>query len=506
MAHRAAAVLSAFAVLVLAVPAGAVTPPCTQADLDGFDQYLDSHRCGTAGATGCLEAVVINGCSSGCPRQGYNYRVSPTLPSSQRQEIHMTLEYLRKLRNVAVKCRSEVLPRDSQGVSNSFDLTLESLLWSQVEMYLRHPQARYYDATFTPLPVSSVLSGNTVDPTRFSVVTWVNEGNTAHAMTQADFGLWLLTVAQEQAYWGQVSSMSHYLRLSERVFMAYSLRDEGGGVRNNRNAYRCYDNQYCYWFHSFPAGSYTWPSTVLNQDLHAIRDAMVAHAALASWRDSGYHGVALPAEFDNVHIDYLKDWARGGLAQLANSAGNQQQAGITAPPPNLGELLEPIQVVNGVQRYRAFYRYAFHPDELAADGLSVPAGRNITATNTCHYHFHSMAVMADILAMIRGSTSSAYFNADPAFTGAYFKLLYNRGAGDTQTCSTSGPASLNAMRGVPLAELFQGSLSGMAFHTACDDATDGYTDARDFNAQVGSRSDYETARAFYDSAYAGCTF
>jgi hypothetical protein len=180
----------------------------------------------------------------------------------------LTLDFLRKLRNAA-NAYPDVVSK------HSLDMTLGDLVWSELQMMLTHPSVRFYDSDRNPLAPAAVRTGNVVDPARFDSVTWVNAGGTAHAMVQADLGLWLLTLARgipQQADW--------YLRLSERVFRSFGIPDAEGGVRNNRAGNRCFQNLYCYWFHSFPVGDEAYPMTVLNQHLHAVRDAMIRHTAV----------------------------------------------------------------------------------------------------------------------------------------------------------------------------------------------------------------------------------
>jgi hypothetical protein len=483
---------------------------CTNDDVQPFDDWLEGQRCSTAKTSNCLSPVTIHVCSSSaasyCPRYGYNYQPA-WVGGMGRQAIHMTLNFMRELRKIAVRCPERTLFyrwSAAEGIHrNSFGVTLGDLLWHQTEIYLRDARTRFYDAARNSLPLSSVLTGNNVDPTKFDMVAFVNEGETAHAMTQADLGQWLLGVGAGLAENGHTSSIHHYLRLSERVFRAYGIPDSQGGVRNNRMNHRCYNNFFCYWFHSQEVETYNYPSTVLNQNLHAIRDAMAAHHVLADWRDHGMNGVPLPSEFNGPHIAQLKEWARGGLFQLARSTGNANGGpvvvGVTAPPPNLRELLNPIQVIGSVQRYAAHYAYRFHPSEPAPYG-----GVGIAPENTCHYHFHNLPLLATILGYIHGDDASPYFSSDSHFVGIYCKLLYNREAGTSQLCALGS----SNLRGVPLAELYYGSLQSMTFHQSCDGVPDGeYADSRDFKAtDPEERGEYENARAFFDAAYSGFTF
>ena len=241
----------------------------------GLDDYIDAYKCTDTQTVSCLKTIEINACASGCTRSGYNYLDL----HSQRLSLHGTLQYLKNLRNTALAYPTTSLAR------NGFGHTLEDMLWDQVEMFLLHPSVRYWDAHQAPLPLSAVMTGNVVDSTKFFSVTWVDEWGMAHAMDQVDLGSWLQTVAEGWAKAGRGSKIYHYLRLSERVLRPLGIRTAEGGVRNNKTGHRCYDNRYCYWFHCCPACGESYPMTVLNQHLHAVRDAMLVHASLAAWRD-----------------------------------------------------------------------------------------------------------------------------------------------------------------------------------------------------------------------------
>jgi hypothetical protein len=464
--------LSTASLAVVLIGGGQLGCEIRPASVRQFDDFVEERLCMGSTDTGCLEQLTHYACASGCARTGYNLRWQ----QPGRLDIHLTLPFLRKLRNAA-QAHPEYVSRHSLGMS------LEDLVWSQLQMFLTHESVRFYDTDLSLLDPGAVRTRNSVDPTRFHSVTWVNEGGTAHAMVQADLGLWLLTMARgvpEQGDW--------YLRLSERVFRSYAIPDEQGGVRNNRQGNRCFDNLYCYWFHSFPVGDESYPKTVLNQHLHAVRDALIAHDLLASWRDHGAPGAdgqihPLPAEFDSIHIGYLKEWGRGGLFQLAYAPGNEA---IATAPPNLAEFLADADVLDGVQRYRAHYRY-----EIGVGPF------DISPDNTCHYHYHSLQVMADALDLI---ATSPYFASDPYFVGVYYKLLYGRDLGDTRSCNnrSSIPPSKRVMRGVPLAELFIGSFLEQGFQLECDEG-------EPVKFLLGTE-DFALATPFYEAAYDSCIF
>jgi hypothetical protein len=476
-AHRSDRVLSALLATGIALTLGLhlgceLDPPAVRE----FNLYVEENLCTDRYDTECLETITHHVCASGCPRTGYSMRW--IVPG--RVDIHLTLPLLRKLRNAAAQ-------HPTLETRHSLGMSLEDLVYSQIQMFLNDPSARFYNEYRRPLDLSKVRSRNTVDPALFDSVTWVNEGGSPHAMVQADMALWLVSMAKSWAVFGHPERVDEHLRLSERVFRSFGIPHDAGGVRNNRPGNRCYMDLYCYWFHSFPVGSEPYPMTVLNQHLHAVRDALVAHQQLSEWRDEGIADVngeihPLPLEFASPHIEQLREWGRGGLFQLAFGPGNEV---IKDAPPNLAEFLAPEDIVDHDQRYRAHYRY------------NIGAGpSDISPEKNCHYHYHSVKVMADILELISGSL----FSSDPDFVEIYYGLLYDRSEGDTRTCNNRGyiPSSKRVMNGVPLAELFMGSVVEQGFQANCTkDEPEQFRNGTD---------DFEAAATFYDGAYAECLF
>jgi hypothetical protein len=458
-----------------------------QSATEKLEADLESATCKTKQQVDCLAAITVNACASGCPRRGYAWRVDP----SGEIDLHFTHGYLKLLRNAAFE-------RPTYRSAATFGLPLSDLLYQQVQMLLRLPAARYQDASLALLPASAVASGShTIDPARFHIVTWRRNG-TAHAMGQADLGAWLISVARGYAQLDDRRNASYYLSLSERVFRSFAVRQAQGGVRNNLTGHRCYDGQFCYWFHSCPACANASETTVLNQHLHAVRDALESYDVLDAWRDGELRllrdrnvPAPLPPVLSPRFIDELRDMGRGGLLQLAFASGN---ATNVSAPPNLKELLTPAELVGGTQRYHAAYRY------YLGKGLG-----NIKAGNTCHYHFHSMDLLTSVLNMIH---TNDRFSDDPYFIEIYYRLLYGRDRGDTLSCNNQAntPASRRRMNGVPLAELYQGSILPLGFHKHCDAPPDEYKDAATWeNGAAGGAAPHEP-RVLLDAAYANCIF
>ncbi len=273
-------------------------------------------------------------------------------------------------------------------------------------------------------------------------------------------------------------------------------------MRNNKTSYRCYGNQYCYWFHSFAVGDEipAEPESVLNQNLHAIRDALVAHATLSDWRDNKNAGVPLPSGFTQ-YIANLREYGRGGLNQLAYGPGH---AGDHSRPPNLWEFKQNYQNDPrhpSVERFNAYYR--FEMDEHVAANGSTPG-------NVCHYHYHSLEILKNILITI---STDPYYKDDPDFIALYYKLLYDRPNGDTRSCNNRSyiPPSRKAMRGLPIPEFYYGGRvyrllpSDVSFeHGLCSSAL--WFQYPSLYARLEDAKTMRETRAFFDQVYAGCTF
>jgi hypothetical protein len=418
-------------------------------EVDVLDVLLTDNRCSPTKTTHCLQQITNFACAGGCPRTGYGWVHDANNPvRSRRWDVHMTHGiYLKALRNAVT-----LYPDRQLSYTNGGGRTLDAMVYDQLEMMLRDSQARFYDQNLNPLPLASVLTGRSVDPNKFYSVTWVSDGGYANAMGQADFGLWLISMARGWALLGKSERVPYYLALSEKAFRPFGIPQSSGGVRNDKMGHRCHQGLFCYWFHSGQ-----WdpnPSeerklkTVLNQHLHAVRDALIAHDVLAAWRDYGlqtnFGVVPLPAQFNTNHIGNLKEWGRGGLFQLLYARGNHVDH---LAPPNLAEFMyDDTGSKDGAGPYRAKYRY------ILGEGP-----RDIRANSTCGYHYHVLDLFRGILQMIE---DSQYLYNDPHLLDIRHTLLYGRQPGDWRTCEDS-PTSV---KNLPLPEFhFAGMASRLPF-------------------------------------------
>jgi hypothetical protein len=467
-----------------------------------LEAFLKSERCDVKPER-CLQEFANRACASGCVRKGYNWTAKPA-PQS-RPEPHMTMSYLKLLRDAAVESPGYVL-RDGL----SFGYTLEQLLDHQTQAFLIDESVRYHDDQLRRRSHADVQSGsygsNTIDPNQFWMVTFGNDAGTPQAMGQGDFAVWLLTVAKGWATAGRAERIDYYLRLSQAAFRAFFVSHGAGGVRSEKN--RCHDGRSCYWFHS-GNDEVTWPQSVLNKNLNAIRNMLEAHRALAEWRLKPINGIALPAEFArNGHIERLRDATRGGLNQLAYGRGH---AADHSRPPNLSDFMQPNQKDpehTSVQRYNSWYRFDMH---------THTPGNGGTEGNVCHYHYYTLQLFWQILTAI----NEPPYLGDADFMALYSKLLYGRDAGDARKCDEpSVPPSKRNMRGEghPLAELYYGGRVYRSWPTKssfpeghCNDALwfqlpDWFTKHPPTGPDRKTATNIIETRRFFDEAYEGCSF
>jgi hypothetical protein len=459
--------------------------------VEKLEAFLSENRCTRTRTTDCLRVLTNKACASGCPRTGYVFTANLNGPS--RIDFHKEVNsYLKPRRNAVLSSPQYVL-RDNL----SFGWPLETFLYQQVQAYLLDERARYYDSAGTRLSNPPVFGSHTVDPSQFFMLAFVNDSGAPQAMPQGDLGAWLLTLGHGLAANGR-PNFEYYLRLSERVFTSFAFRYADGGVRNNKRSYKCYGDQYCYWFHSFAVGTEPEPESVLNQNLHAIRDALVAHATLADWRDNTNAGVPLPPGFTQ-HLKNLRDFGRGGLNQLAYGRRHTLDY-----PPNLRDFMQNYQndpQMPSVKRYNAYYRYEMDTHNPA---------NGSTPGNVCHYNYHNLELLKSILTTIR---TSPYYMDDPDFIALYYKLLYGRESGDTRSCNNRSyiPPSRKVMRGLPIPEFYYG---GRVYRLLPADVSFEYglcSSALWFQypglySQVEDAESMRETRAWFDQVYASCTF
>lgn len=486
---------------------------------------------------GCLEILQFPACRSGCWRKGYNYRFAAE--TAGRLDFHMSLGYLRELRN---RLSEELLHGQAFKNERTFGMTLKDLVYSQVQMTLRHPRMRFYKGDGTvPISLDDVVTERTVDPGKFTALTFTNgsaafpdQSGTAHAMTQADMMRWFASVAETLASRGHDGT--YYLQLAERAFEPFAIADRFNGIRNDKPDFKCHGDAYCYWFHSQEITDYTFPASVLNKDVYAIRDLLDTAHGLKHWQQFGTCNCttkscrqgfsnqskvldgAPPSRYQcpkpgrsfpigSVASDLADDMlelARGGLFNLAYGPGNAGFVGAwyKTPPPNLREFMAPDGITNGRRYFRSYYRY-WILDKPSEDIVRGPS--DIRAENNCHYHYLTLKLFREALAL---TEESAFLFQDAGFRDVRYSLLYGRDPSTSsrsrnRACTGTSP-SLDRVAGVPLAELY---LAGRTVTLPYQKAG-GYPNGQNrCSASVATFiSESEGSKAWYDEKYRRCRF
>lgn len=521
----------------------------------------------------CLEIIEFKTCDSGCWRKMYNYR--SWQDRAGNLEFHMSLEYLRELRS---NLETELSLGETCTHDLAFGGTISDMLWTQVQATMRHPQTRFHEdytgADWSEIALDDVIASKSVDPTMFKGLTFTTgrfevgpnqdwstgEGyseayydatgdyipTSAHAMTQADAMLWFAQIGNLLNIYGLDGS--YYLMFAERLFAAYAVPYRFGGVRNDKMGFRCWDNRYCYFYHSREQNSYDFAASVLNKNLHAIRDAMETAQLLQHWQDygtcncsnapypgkcvkrfaaqsvdngygamdcttaGGTPGVPFPTGIlDNPNLaGQMLEAASGGLFNLAWSTGNTSDIGR---PPNLDEFLKDTKLKMGDYYYvlsRSAYQYWMN-DNVWEGELLYRGPADGTANNACHYHYHSMDVFRRIFDL---GEKSHYLKDNQDFIDAHYGLLYGRDRteGDINIVCLS-PAS-NDVRGVPLAELYLSAKTpNVEFQLGAWSQTPPTNDPEDYEKcwdsarrflLGGSGDPSVDARAYFDNKYKNC--
>ena len=269
---------------------------------------------------------------------------------------HFLLEYMKLLRNAY----------------GSFPETYRTQLFNQID-FLVSERA----------PAADAEALRAVD--RNGALVWENNQGVAQGMEQAEYAAYFGTVAAIYRAQGDVElarlTMTYALRFARSLDMQSGKHT--GGVRSL--------DAYCgakrvrfrlgHWFHSRGRGITEIepvPRTVLNQHLHVVRDTLSLYLSVDQ------NKALVDAQFGTADevLERLIDRAIGGLYQLAFSAGNTSVQ--RSRPPNLSQFMQ--FVPGDMPYYWAFYQF----------DLTTGQPSNITKANTCHYHMHSLQLLADI--------------------------------------------------------------------------------------------------------------
>lgn len=397
-------------------------------------------------------------------------------------------------------------------------------------MILLHPSMAFHKpfngSRWPTIALREIISGRTVDTTKFSGVVWTNAAGTSHAMTQADMMRWLVSVAEMFASRGYGSTGEYYLQLTERFFASFAIPHRFGGVRNNKTQFRCHGNKYCYWFHSQEVHDYPMASSVLNKDVYAIRDLAVTAHVLKRWQQFGtcnctggtcsrkFNGQSMvngtsyvcnnpgddypiDAVASNL-ADQMLESARGGLFNLAYGPGNNSEGrSYRIPPPNLEDFMKQTNDPRYSRNYFRSYYYYWIDD--APEPFTFERGpADITNKNNCHYHYLTLRLFSDVLQL---TENSIYLSLNSDFTDVRYSLLYGRNPehfNRNKSCSIKEIGTSNNMADVPLAEFYlSGRTPGLGFqvdHPRCSGPSSGF---------IWGLNQYRT---WYDKKYENCNF
>lgn len=318
----------------------------TPGAVTAYESYLKKVLCSATLTDACIEPTSYTATRAGGRRARvdgvYKYR---SLLSNGHPAPHMMIEYMRQLRN-AYAAAPELYRQQ---------------FYNQLDFFF------------------------SIAVDRQGALVWENEKGFAHAMEQGEYAAFLLSAAETAHRLKDESLARTYATAAFRFMKALGLKAgvHTGGVRSTTE---CGSKKArvrpCYWFHSRGVGIIgdARPYTVLNQNLHAIRDALAILARLEKSPDVA----ALGGDVEAMKAQ-AADLIIGGLYQLAFSSGTSKTR-----PPSLAEFLNK-RSVKGTTYYWAFYEYV----------IEKRAGANISALKTCHYHTHVVNLMADILSQAR---------------------------------------------------------------------------------------------------------
>jgi hypothetical protein len=267
---------------------------------------------------------------------------------------HFVLQYLRRLRNAYNQCPSGYY---------------YAQLYNQIDYLVSQAATR-------ESPAHAILPA----------LVWENRYGITQGMEQAEMAAFLASAARVYASHGAREArgtMRYAFRAIESLFIP--VGEHSGGVRSlvqTACAAKTARLRPCFWFHSRGVGIDTADedmiATVLNQHLHVINGTLAMYSEVSARPD------LVPEEYGTAEeaLARLEDRAIGGLYQLAFSRGNNSAA--PARPPSLAQFMR--RDPQTWPFYFSYYRF----------DLSDRQFRDISFKNTCHYHTHSLKLMADI--------------------------------------------------------------------------------------------------------------
>lgn len=232
---------------------------------------------------------------------------------------------------------------------------------------------------------------------RDGALVWENEDGLAQAMEQAEWAHFFASLANafEEKDRADEAASLRALALAMASALDRPIARGSGGVRSA--ARTCADPEGgpgpCVWFSSRGLGVPTEgsePHWVLNQHLHAVLDSMHLYETL-------------PASFEEARRAALER-AAAGVRALAFGGWTSSDP---QSPPSLEQLANhreaPPDVVEG-GRY-VWAHYEFDP--------SVGRATDISHERTCHYHAHTLQMIANIARWIEAPSHSEALSTTP---------------------------------------------------------------------------------------------
>lgn len=241
---------------------------------------------------------------------------------------------------------------------------------------------------------------------------WENVYGFAQGMEQAEYSAFFASISAMMLAQGNKVMADSYFDTSLKMIRSLQL-DAGkktGGVRSK--IYTCGSKstrlRNCVWFHSRGLGvpGADKPYTVLNQNLHGIRDSFVVYLTLKNLLPKMGSTPKLRAA-----IDLIGDNAISGIYHLAYSGG--PKSSFPARMPNIRQFMNRLSdSASGVNYYWSFYEYDQTKGAMA----------NISNQATCHYHTHVLKLISDIHSYLNNASNRKVIEQLPEGWKAYEAL------------------------------------------------------------------------------------
>ncbi len=232
---------------------------------------------------------------------------------------------------------------------------------------------------------------------RNGALVWENHNSYVQGMDQIEYAEFFATAAEVYREHGDRKTarglMTKALLFARALDMQHGRKT--GGIRSKVAFCGAKKVRFrpCYWFHSRGLGVVGNDRlAVLNQHLHVVRDVLKLYMKVKN------HGKLVSEQFGTHEqvLQRLEAHAIAGMYQLAFSGGAIHSQPHRAP--NIRQFMwfhDNATVKSGknpIDYYWAYYGYDM-PTDVPEKGS--PAG------SQCHYHTHTVKIMADIAILLR---------------------------------------------------------------------------------------------------------